>query len=70
MSTAEGILIASASTQQFVFQADISQQLIPLLLFLINYREIPVPLKILSLEIAVSDSLIRILLREASAVLC
>lgn len=45
MSTPEGILIASASTQQSLFQTDISQQLIPVLVFLINYREIPVPLK-------------------------
>jgi len=45
MSTAEGILIASASTQQFLFQNDISQQLFPVLLNLINYREFPVPFK-------------------------
>lgn len=43
MSTAESILIAFASTHQFLFQDDISQQLIPMLLKLINYREIPVP---------------------------
>lgn len=45
MSAAESILIVSASTQQLLFQADISQQLIPVLLNLINYREIPVPYK-------------------------
>lgn len=32
MLTAKGIPIASAATQQFLFQHDISQQLIPVLL--------------------------------------
>lgn len=42
MTTVQSILIAFTSTQQFLFQAYLSQQLIPLLLNLIHYREIPI----------------------------
>lgn len=42
MSTAQSILIAFTSTWQLLFQAYLSQQLIPLLLSLIHYRKIPI----------------------------